>query len=103
LWCCRLHHVSWQEACWTRCSIHFGEGTRRRRRRMRHRPCLRGQPRMQGFLWHDGSYRTILMTRDSERRIVLENRVVTNEESEVKEMDLGQEKVWFWKQEVEEG
>ncbi|KOM40715.1 hypothetical protein LR48_Vigan04g091300 [Vigna angularis] len=33
--------------------------------------------------------RTILMRRGSERRVVLENGVATNEESEVKEMDLG--------------
>ncbi|KAG2372205.1 uncharacterized protein HKW66_Vig0209270 [Vigna angularis] len=46
----------------------------------------------QGFLRHDGRCRTILMRRSNERRVVLENGVASNEESEVKEMDLGQKR-----------
>ncbi|KOM44231.1 hypothetical protein LR48_Vigan05g183600 [Vigna angularis] len=46
----------------------------------------------QGFLRHGGRCRTILMRTSSERCVVLENEVASNEESEVEEMDLGQKR-----------
>ncbi|WVZ14852.1 hypothetical protein V8G54_012418, partial [Vigna mungo] len=105
LWCCRLHHVPWQEGRSRRCWIHFGNRTRRRRRRMRHRPCLRGRPRVQGCLRHGGRCQTILVRRGSEHRVVLENEVVTNVESEVKEMDLAQKrrKCYFGSKRLQKG